>query len=418
MTATHEQITDLISGYTDLKQYFETYRSQMQPFLAAVEHPHQVTLEVGEGKAFAHPVDAYLHIHNHAMNHNIAWKMVVYPGVYSFPYKGRQGCHFHHSKHVTIVSSTNKAADVIFEGNGEHHAWLLIGDHHCHLIIRHITFRDTRKLTSSRVDAVNNRNYVNNNAGGINHGVLVRYGSTLSIAHCQFQDLWHSISLHDSSQAYIDECNGINTCHGVWLSRTSFAQMNKCQWTGVGDIADSWRYGGGVGTFHGSVLHARGNMIKNFNVGVYGHWSSNVHFNRFYRWGGTDGRTPVDIVNGHIEQCRHGVHVWHHSGGHFTDLSILSSQSHAFLTGMSSSTYAHSNVIIDGADIGFYCRHSASIVANTATVRNCRSYGFHAAYLSEIHAASTQAHVSGNANNYSPAASHTPGNHAGQIYIS
>ena len=418
MTTTPEQITDLISGYTDLKDYFESCREDMQPFMAAVRHPHQVTLEVGADKEFAHPIEACLHLNHHAMANNIAWKIVIDPGIYPFPYQDHRGCTIDHGKQVEITSRSGNAADVVFEGHSEHHDWLVRAEHQCHLTISHITFRDARQLTRNRIDAVNQRNYVENNAGGIVHGVLVTNSSSLNIAHCQFSDLWHAIGLQVNSQATIDQCNGTAIGHAVFLWQTSFARMTRCQWTGVIDDDSNWHYGTGVGVSHSSVLHANGNRLKNFHHGVHCHWSSDAHFHRAHSWGGSDGRTPVDIVNGRIENCHHGVHVWHSSGGNFSNLSIINSRSHAFVTGCGSSTYAHHNVTIDGAHDGFYCRHSASIVANHAVVKNCRATAFVAAYLAEIHAGGTRAHVSGNAHNYSPGASHTPGNHGGQIYIS
>jgi hypothetical protein len=418
MSTSSDQIADLISGYTDLKDYFEQYREEMQPFMAAVQHPNKVTLEVGAGKAFAHPVDAYLHINNHAMANNIAWNMVVYPGVYTFPYKGYHTCHFRYSKQVTIRSSTNNAADVVFESNSERHHWLIIGDHNCHINIRHISFRDTRELTSDRIVAVNNRNYVDNDAGGVVHGVLVRYGSTLNITQCQFNHLWHTIALHDSSQAYIDRCIGTNVTDGPISWRNGFVRMLRCQWTGVGDPDDDLRHGVGSRMRHGSVLHANGTVIDNFSIGLESYWNSDMHFNRFQQWGGSDGRTPINIVNGHVENCRNGVRVVHNSGGHFTNLTIANSLAIAFATSYGSNAFAHSGVTIDGADYGFYCRHNASIVANNAVVSNCLSYGFHAAYFGEIHANSTTANVSGNGTDYSPETSHTLGNYSGQIYFS
>jgi hypothetical protein len=418
MSTTQEQITDLIGGYTDLKDYFEQVRGEMQPFMAAVEHPNRVTLEVGAGKQFAHPVDACLHINNHVMSNNMAWRVVISSGIYGFPYKGHRGCHLHHGKQVELVGSTGKAADVIFEGRSEHHDWLLVGDHHCHLRVNHITFRDSRALTPSRVEAVEKRNYVNNNAGGIVHGVLVRYGSLLSIGHCQFDHLWHAIGLHDNSQAYIGQCAGNHIISGLWSSQSSFSNMVRCQWTGVGNPSESWRRGHGVAMRHGSVLHAHGNVIRNYQYGIVNHWHSDVHFHRAHGWGGSDGRTPVDIIDGLIENCHRGVSVWHNSGGNFSHLSIRNSRHIAFETGMGSSAHAHSNVTIDGASIGFYCRHNASIVANNAVVRNCSNTGFHAAQFGEIHAGGTKAHVSGNGADYSPSASHTLGNYSGQIYIS
>jgi hypothetical protein len=413
-----EAAEQTIDDTVDLTGMMDARLQSYEDFKVSLDNSNPVIVEVGEGKQFEHPADMATHINNRGMNGE-HWKVIIHPGVYTFPHDGIQGCHFHHNKHVEIVSSTDNAADVVLQNNSEHHAWLVIGDYNCHLDISHITFRDSRELTSTRVGAVDNRDHVNNNAGGIVHGVRVRYGSHLRIAHCNFNHVWHAIGLHDNSQAYIEYCVGNNVGYGLYSWRNSYTNMKRCQWTGIGDPADdSWRKGTGVGINHSSVLHANGNTIKNFYYGVASYWSSDVHFHRFHNWGGDDGRTPVDIVNGVIENCHHGVSVWYSSGGRFNHLSILNSRSHAFRTGCGSSTYANSNVTIDGADIGFYCRHNASIVANDSMVKNCTSYGFHAAYLSEIHAGSTQAHVSGNGTNYSPAASHTLGNHAGQIYFS
>ena len=202
MPTTPEQITDLISGYTDLKNYFEEARTEMQPFMAAVQHPNQVTLEVGTGKAFAHPVDAWLHIQSHVMANNIAWRMVIYPDVYEFPYKGHHTCHFQHSKQVEIVSSTNNAADVVWQSNTEGTGhWLITADYNCYLTVNHITFRDNRAMTKDRVIAISERNFVNNNAGGWANGISGHFNSTLRINSCQFTNLWHAVVIHDSSQA-------------------------------------------------------------------------------------------------------------------------------------------------------------------------------------------------------------------------
>ena len=273
-------------------------------------------------------------------------------------------------------------------------------------------------MTKDRVIAISERNFVNNNAGGWANGISGHFNSTLRINSCQFTNLWHAVVIHDSSQAYIEQCVGTDVVHGVGAHRTSYITMNRCQWTGIGDTSDTWRYGYGAEARHSSVLHAYGNSISNFHNGVQAHWNGDVHFHRAYDWGGDDGRTATNVVNGLIENCTYGVTVWHHSVGNFNHLSILNSQEIAFQGGMTSCPHAGVEVTIDGAKIGFRSIHVASIYANNSTVKNCSQYGFHVSHLAEIHASGTRAKVSGNAENYSPGASHTPGNHGGQIYIS
>ena len=254
--------------------------------------------------------------------------------------------------------------------------------------------------------------------GGLAQGILCRFSSSAYIENCDFNNLWHAIHCHDNCKMDIHNINGTQLYGGAHCSANSRIYIKRSFLRGIGGaLTGSSAPWSALAAYHCSSIFGYGMECRDFHMGLYCHWTSDFHFHQAYDYD-TDGITKINIKNGHIENCYHAIHAWHHSGGNTANLLVKNMQSHGILCGQGSNIHANSNVTVDGANIGFYANHSSAIVCNNSTARNCRDKGYYSGHKSEVHAGGTLSRVSGNAINYSPGSSHVLGNHDAIMYIS
>ena len=412
----NDNVGNLISASERLSGRVESKLQEYENWKGTLVKPNPIVLKVGIDKEFRHPVDAAARITNSAFVGDVFWKIEIDPGIYDFPYKGTHELCFSFFKNVHINGLTSNPGDTIFRYVGDEHHYMIIAHKNSYIEVRNIAFKGIIPITPSFITQINNRSLRWGMPGaGLAHGILARYNSSAYIENCSFNRIWIAGHCHDNSKLDIRNVIGTELNGGFFAVSNSRIEINRSSLSGIGASSPtSWM---GLASFHCSSIFAFGVTCSAFNVGLYSHWNGDFHFHKAIDFA-EDGVTEINIRNGLIENCWHGVHAWHNAVGNINNCLIRGSQSHAILCGQTSNVHASSNVTVDGADIGFFAIHSSALVANDSIARNCRGIAYHSAHKSEVHAANTSRNLSGNAVNYSPGSSHALGNTDSLLYFS
>ena len=412
----NDNVGSLVSETNKLTSKVESKLTEYDDWINTIYKSSSVTLKVGSKEEFKHPVEAADHINK--SKGDISWKIEIAAGVYEFPYNGIDAIKFSYNKYVQIIGASTNASDVIFKYVGDNHAYMIIAERNSYIDVRNISFKGTNLITNSLISQIRDRSLRSGMAGGgLAHGILCRFNSSAYIKNCDFNNLWHAIHCHDNCKIDIDNINGTQLYGGVHCTANSRIYIKRSFLRGTGPGPWNKSCWAAFAAFHCSSIFCYGVECRDFHVGLYCQWSSDFHFHQTYDYD-NDGISKINIKNGHIENCHHALHIWHHSGGNAANLLVKNMQSHAIMCGCGSNIHANHNVTIDGADIGFYVVHDSAIVANHSTVRHCRNTAYYSAHKSELHAGGTRGRLVGNRIGYSPGRSHSLGNHDAYIYFS
>ena len=415
----NDNVGNLVSKSDQLTSTIENKLAEYEDWKGTISKPNPVILQVGADKEFIHPVDAANHVNSHHLSGDVFWKIEIDPGTYEFPYQGIHEMKFSYHKNVQIIGTSENAGDVIFRYIGDEHHYMIIGERSTHIDVQNISFKGTNLITNLLISQIRDRTLRSGMAGGgLAQGILCRFSSSAYIENCDFNNLWHAIHCHDNCKMDIHNINGTQLYGGAHCTANSRIYIKRSFLRGIGGaLSGSSSPWAALGAFHCSSIFCYGMECRDFHMGLYCHWGSDFHFHQAYDYD-TDGVTKINIKNGHIENCYHAIHAWHYSGGNVNNALAKNIESNAITSGQSSNVHAHSNVTVDGANIGFYTIHSSCLIANSSTARNCRHTAYYSAHKSEMHAASTSSRLSGNAVNYSPGGSHALGNHDSYNYFS
>lgn len=415
MNMSAQQAGEMITSITELKQFYESGRQQMQPFLLHSNQSNRVELEVGAGKQFGHPAEAADHINNSIFARSVLWVILIDAGIYRFPLAATRVMYFDRGIYFEIIGAGADKSEVVLELNSEYHDWFITAINGSQGVIKNLTIKDPRGLDNARINRVNGRNHVNNNAGGIVHGAVAKRNSSLIFDYVHFQNCWHTVGADDHSEVYIYNCTGTNVVHGPYSWSTSNIYSNLCDWAGVG-ASGGTRIGNGFSMAHGGLASCQGINIRGFQFGVYAQWGANVHFNRHHGWGGDDGRTVINEVGSKIEDCDRGLDVHWGSTAGLGNIAVNNITSHVLHATQNSSVYMAPTCVGDGAASGINVRHGTRVVANRSVWRNITGKAFDAYYNSEIHAAGTAEKFVNVGTGYSPTGAFVAGNYGSYIY--
>jgi hypothetical protein len=414
----NDNVGTLVSKSDQLTTAIETKLNEYETWKESIHKSNPVILQVGADKEFTHPVDAINHINSHNLAGDIFWKIEIDPGIYEFPHNGVGELKFSHFKYVQIIGNTTNSSDVIFKHISNNHVWLIIGERNSHIDVRNISFMGDIDITKNYIQSIRDRSLRSGmSGGGLSHGILARHNSSFYVKNCNFNKLWHAIHCHDNCNMTIDDITASNIYGGAHATANCRIYITRSVFQGIGSGVYEDTSWAGLASFHNSSIFCYGMEIKDFHVGLYCHWSSDFHFHRAYDYD-SDGVTKINIKDGLIENCYHGIHTWYYSGGNINNSLVKNSQNNAIVVGQSSNIHALENIIVDGAEIGYYVSHTSILAANGSIARNCRNIGYYSAHKSELHASNTTSNLSGNAVNYSPAISHSLANSDSYIYIS
>jgi hypothetical protein len=412
ISSLNENVGNLIVAAEQLTEKVENKLQEYEIWKGTLNKANPVVLKVGRDKEFKHPVDAAICIANHGLAGDVIWRIEIDPGIYDFPYKGTHEVTFSYFKNVQVIGLGSNPDDTIFRYAGDEHRYMLIAERNSAMLVKNISFRGNFAFTADFITQISNRSLRSGMAGaGLAHGILARWQSSAVIDNCTFYRLWVVAHCHDGSKLDIFNVNGSELQTGCNATANSRIEMTRAIFSGFGP------YGIGLGSFHCSSVFGNGVIFRNFSAGIYSNWNSDFHFNQTFDYA-ADGITPINVQNGLIENCVNGINAWFSSSGNATNLLIRNSSSHAIVVGQSSNVHVATNVIVDGADIGYYVIHSSALIANDSIARNCRGIGYFSANKSELHAANTIKNLFGNATNYSPSGSGILGNTDSLSYIS
>jgi hypothetical protein len=404
-----DKIDDKLGEYEDKFQ-------ELQAWKDTIQKSSPITLEVGSGKEFAHPVDAANHINNSSLTGDNHWIIRIDPGVYEFPHNGVSGMAFSDHKIITITGTSGNVEDVIFRHiNHDYFVWFILAERNTYVTVAHISFEEINPITNSLIDQFRNGSLKSGMEGaGRSGGIICRYNSNANIYNCNFTNLWHCIYCHDNCHMSVNHINGTRLYSGGYCHSSSRIHISKSSFEGIGGILDGnpspWL---GLGANSSSTLICYGINIKGFQIGIRSHWGSDVHFFKTTSYE-SDGVTLFDI-NGHIENCHHGIHCYYHSIVNVRNTLIQNIEDVAITAGKSSHIDAQSNVIVDGAHYGYFCGYNSFMDANDSSAENCQT-AYRATNQSGIQALRTT--VSNNEINYSPAISEVSDNYDSLILFS
>lgn len=408
----NENVGSLISSTEKLTDKVENKLQEYENWKCTLVKPNPIILKVGADKEFKHPVDAAARVASSALVGYVLWRIEIDPGLYTFPYKGVHEVVFSYFKNVQVVGLGNAPGDTIFQYVGDEHRFMLIAERNSSMLVKNICFKGSFAFTPDFVTKLNNRTLRWGMPGaGLAHGVLARYQSSVTIDNCTFNRVWVVAHCHDNSKLDISNISATEIQTGVYAVANSRIEMSRSNLSGFGP------YGIGMGSFHCSSLFGYGIILRNFWAGVQSNWNSDFHFHQALDYA-SDGVTPINIQNGFIENCVNGINAWFSSEGNTNNLLVRNSSSHAIVVGQSSNVHAASNVIVEGADVGYYVIHSSCLIANDSIARNCRGVAYLSSNKSELHAVNTSKNLSGNAGSYSPGGSGALGNTDSLIYFS
>ena len=413
----NDNVGNLVSKSDQLTGTIEDKLQEYEDWKKTIHKANPIILQVGADKEFIHPVDAATHIANNNLAGNVVWKIEIDPGIYEFPYQGIHEMKFSYHKNVQIINKSGIPTDVIFRYVGDERHHMIIAERNSHVDIRNISFKGITQITGTFISQIKDKSLRSGMAGGgLAHGILARFNSSAYIENCNFNRLWHAVHCHDNCKIDIINITGTELYGGAHCTANSRLYIRRSSLRGVGAGTGSNAPWAALGAFHCSTIFCYGIDARDFHMGLYCHWGSDFHFHQAFDYD-TDGITKINIKEGYIENCYHALHIWHRSGGNINNALIKNMQSHAVLCGQSSNIHAHHNVRVDGAAIGFYVVHSACIIANSSSAKNCRHTAYYAYYKSELHASTTSAKLSGNNVNYSPGGSASLGNYDSYIYF-
>jgi hypothetical protein len=404
-----DKIDDKLGEYEDKFQ-------ELQAWKDTIQKSSPITLEVGSGKEFAHPVDAANHINSSSLTGENRWIIKIDPGVYEFPHNGVSNLRFSYYKHVEINGTSSNADDVTFKYVGTSHTYLIMGEKHSNIYVRSISFKGPNPVTNSFISQILDKTLeAGEVGGGYVSGILCSTSSYSYVNNCNFNDIWYTIYATDNSLMHVYNINAENLYTGLIASTNSRIYINNSSFKGSDiNLEEKYVSNAGIRARHLSNIWGYGIEIKGFAVGVRSEWGSNCHLGqRSY----IDSNGEEASKNFLIENCHYGALFSNNSVGDVNSILIKNMTSYGIYAVDCSNLRADGDVTVDGALVGYFAHHMSSINANGTTVKNCGT-GYLSTYKSEVYAAGTISNVLGNDLDHSPSVDRTLGNYDSYMYVS